>query len=208
MFHFYSVGYHRFSFRHLAFVMDVSSYYLLLYTLKLKFFYQFMKIYIFHVKISSQEGLTYQEKLNKNASFIHNITENVLQQNISKNIFYFDQNYEMIDESGPGPYLPSWMISPIVSHQHINENLLRSEIVEHNAEECLEHNEVIFGSFEHPDSGSMIIDDEESSHSQATSFFATLLSLRAGRDVAYESDPVARLYIPGTFTETLNNIAS
>jgi hypothetical protein len=117
-------------------------------------------------------------------------------------IVYYNDRDELAVDPGPGPFLPSWISSPFLT-EVINENVFRQESYSHYAKHCIEHQSVIFGSFEFAPSGSIGHTDT------LTSFFATLRSIQESTDVSYLGDPMAHVYLPvyDSFDDTRSVVA-
>lgn len=99
-------------------------------------------------------------------------------RNVSEISYINDSNEVTVDE-GPGPYLSRWIFSPTVSSQIINQNIFRKNSTGPYVRLCIEGRKAVFRSFEYGPPGSMQSDDN------VTSFFATLRSIREGKEVNY-----------------------
>lgn len=133
------------------------------------------------------EGMEYQKELGLDQfSLKHNTSI------LSSQIFYFGENGTKVTDPGPAPYLAVWETSPILQRAFVNQNIFRENpyFEGSHAFECLESGQVIIGGFKTAPVGN-------SSHSNAlTSFFASLLSIDAEKNVEYQGDPMSNVFMP------------
>lgn len=83
-----------------------------------------------------------------------------------------------------------WETSPVLKRPFINQNLLRNPLYAQNAQKCLESEKVVIGDFHAVDPGSISHPDN------MTSFYATLLSIAAQKNVDYKGDPMSNVFVP------------
>jgi hypothetical protein len=93
-------------------------------------------------------------------------------------------------DAGPGPYLVTWITSPVLEHYHVNYNLYQDSALGKYVKKCFEEETVIFGALEAAPAGNI------TSSNEATAFFATLNSFNEEQVVPYLGDPMARLFLP------------
>jgi hypothetical protein len=105
-------------------------------------------------------------------------------------IRYHDENGERRVDPGPGPYLVTWIVSPVLERYDVNYNLYQDPFIGQSVKKCLEEEIVIFGGFESAPEGNI------SSPNTKTAFFATLNSFSEENVVPYLGDPMARLFLP------------
>jgi hypothetical protein len=105
-------------------------------------------------------------------------------------IHYQHENGEKALDPGPGPYVVTWITSPVLAQGDVNYNLFRDPLTGDHIKKCLEEETVVFGGFELAPKG------DSSSPNAMTAFFATLHSFEQERAVAYLGDPMGRLFLP------------
>lgn len=89
-----------------------------------------------------------------------------------------------------GPFLPRWQSSPVLERSLTNENLLEDPESSTTALDCIFTESAVLGGF-------IFAPEGDSSHPDPnTSFYATLLSIREGKQVEYPGDPMSFIMIP------------
>lgn len=110
-------------------------------------------------------------------------------QEVSNEIFYYDNTDEMNIEKGIGPYMAVWQTSPVLQGW-VNQNIFRNPMLSAGAQRCLNTQAVVIGGIDMAPAGN-------SSHpNRMTAFFATLLSFAANEPVDYHGDPMSTIYLP------------
>lgn len=192
------------------FSLVFSPFFLVFLFLFLTFFFRLLLLIFFlicsTIIYNSEDGLEFQTKMGYNDFLIQNITSFDNHYNQSKIFYVVEEENDnnsiiVVEHPGPGPYIPRWITSPVVSSQLINQDIKKkSSSIQIYLDEVIEEKKGIFRNFEYAPSGT--IDSEDAT----TSFFATLRSIKEGYEVPYLGDPMARLYIPvyDTF-DTMNN---
>jgi hypothetical protein len=140
-----------------------------------------------------QEAYDYQEETGV-VEFIEDYGENfnvgVESQKIARlNTEDHSRNYSPRDS---GPYLPYWEISPLLSNDDINIDILTDERQKSYAELCLNTGRVVLGGMETGTPGGI----KDSTPNSPTRRYAQLLSIAKGREIEYLGDPMTYVYIP------------
>jgi Adenylate and Guanylate cyclase catalytic domain len=97
-------------------------------------------------------------------------------------------------DRGPGPYLPLWQMSPLVT-TYINTNFLTLEVTKYYVEDepmiAYESNHAVTSVFKQIGPGGF-----NDVPVTPTNYYAGFLSTQAGKEVYYEGDPISDVYIP------------
>lgn len=143
--------------------------------------------------LSSRDGMKYQEEIGLNVYEVDPtpIDELMMYNASSHPIQSFDVDQpKLVPDPGPGPYLPSWLCSPIITKKHINENLLKRQLVQEGVRLVLETNRVVFGGFQFAPPGNTSAPNED------TAFYSVLESIFDHEPHPYHGDPLATVYFP------------
>jgi hypothetical protein len=135
-----------------------------------------------------QEGYAYQEDVGLDA--FHG-AETTATSTDPGPIFFMNERGEPVVASGAGPYLPHWEMSPLLSKNMVNLDVLANPVSAPKARLCLETQSVVIGALEAAPPG-----DASSDASSSTAFYSTLLSIAARENVSYKGDPMTTAFIP------------
>jgi hypothetical protein len=135
-----------------------------------------------------QEGYDYQEEAGLYA--FNEAGTSVTSTNPGP-IFFMNERGEPVVASGAGPYLPHWEMSPLLSRNMVNLDVLANPVSAPKARLCLETQSVVIGALEAAPPG-----DASSDASSSTAFYSTLLSIAARENVSYKGDPMTTAFIP------------
>ncbi|KAG7366377.1 adenylate/guanylate cyclase [Nitzschia inconspicua] len=97
--------------------------------------------------------------------------------------------FTMINETSHQYHFPFWQMSPFISFDEVNLDILQDSRGKY-ALECFEQRAVVIGGMAYAPAGGMT----SSNHYTAT--FARLLSIQAKEEVDYQGDPMSNFFIP------------
>ena len=98
----------------------------------------------------------------------------------------------VVTDKGQGPYLPTWMTSPIVYNgQEVNENILKNARSYIAANESFSTGSVVIEQFTMAPPGDMYSEQD-----RETAMFALLMSMKEQEPVTYYGDAVSQVFVP------------
>ncbi|KAG7363278.1 adenylate/guanylate cyclase with integral membrane sensor [Nitzschia inconspicua] len=108
----------------------------------------------------------------------------------------------MTDKLPTQYHIPFWQMSPFISFDEVNIDILQDSRGEH-AIECFEQGAVVIGGMNYAPAGNM------TSKNRNTATYARLLSIKANQQVDYQGDPLSNFFIPifDSFTPERNTTA-
>ncbi|KAG7341943.1 adenylate/guanylate cyclase with integral membrane sensor [Nitzschia inconspicua] len=151
-----------------------------------------------------EESMKYQESLGLSA-FIADYGINWRNNSEHKIKHWINDSavpFTTMDGLSPQYHFPFWQMSPFMSFDEVNVDILDDSRGEY-VRECFEQGAVVVGGMIYAPAGDL------SSKSQETATFARLLSIQANQEVDYQGDPLSNFFIPifDSFTPERNTTA-
>jgi hypothetical protein len=164
-------------------------------------------IFLLNSKTNRSDGLEYNKAVGieiyegRQLSIDDLMMTNTTEQLIT---YYDEDSHEYVVDPGPGPYLPGWLASPLITGIVINENLLKDERGKENIQKTIDTTSAVFGGFDFALPGNTSHEDH------TTAFYSTITSMADEKMTSYLGDPMSRLYLPvhDSFDRTTSSVVA
>ena len=109
---------------------------------------------------------------------------------IADRIFGLDENFQRVPVSDPGPWYPNWQSSPVRASNFVNFDRKSFDGQNIHIDRVMSNGTIQVTRFSTAPPGSIDAEDRQSR------FFASLLSLRAGKNSYYDGRPFSLVFTP------------